>query len=132
MTESPTLQKLEHLDMERQKLLSSTQRYKEALENQVSDLKEGALKFAVKGLVLGGVALGTFLLIRAFRKKSPSPVSHSANTELPSRTNFSSALFASIQGYIISFLLSLAREKITEYLEEYLLKQNEASPKNQG
>jgi hypothetical protein len=132
MTESPTLQKLEHLDMERQKLLTSTQRYKQALENQVSDIKEGALKFAVQGAIMGGVALGTYFLIKAFRKKEPSQPDSGINSSLPSKTNFTSALFASIQGYIISFLLSLAREKITEYLEEYLLKQNEASPKNQG
>lgn len=115
--------------MERQKLLSSTQKYKQALEGQVSDLKEGAVKVAIQGLIFGGVALGTYLLVRAFSGNKKEPV---ASKEVPATTSITSTLFASIQSYIASFLLSLAREKITQYLESYLLKQNEAASENKG
>lgn len=115
--------------MERQKLLSSTQKYKQAIESQVSDLKEGAVRVAIQGLVFGGVALGTYLLVRAFsgKKKEEAP-----SRELPAQTSIGSTIFASIQSYIASFLLSLAREKITQYLESYLLKQNETASENKG
>jgi len=116
--------------MEREKLLSSTNKYKQALEGQISDLKENAVKVGIQALVFGGVALGTYLLVRAFQKKpTPQAVSPSSS-HLPASTTFTSTLFASIQSYIISFLLSIARERIMNYLESYLLKQNEASSKN--
>ncbi len=112
--------------MERERLLSSTNKYKQALENQVESLKQGAAKFALQGLVFGGVALGTYLIVRAFQKKS-EPKEEERN--LPARTSFGSAIFASIQSYVISFLLSLAREKIIDYLESYLAKQHDAPSK---
>ncbi len=116
--------------MEREKLLSSTNKYKQALEGQISDLKENAMKVGIQALVFGGVAIGTYLLVKAFQKKPTSPAASAPSSSLPASTTFTSTLFASIQSYIISFLLSIAREKITAYLEAYLLKQNEASSKN--
>ena len=59
MSDTPTLTSFEYLKMEREKLLSSTNKYKQALENQVADLKENTVRFAIQGLVFGGVALGT-------------------------------------------------------------------------
>lgn len=117
--------------MERQKLLSSTQKYKQALESQVSEMKEGAVRVAIQGLVFGGIALGTYLLVRAFSGGKKEKVA-APSSEVPATTSITSALFASIQSYIASFLLSLAREKITQYLESYLLKQNEAASENKG
>lgn len=114
--------------MEREKLLQSTRKYKEALEDQVSGFKDNALKFAVQGLVFGGVAAGTFLLIRAFSGKKKTAASR---PQAPAQVTFQSTLYTSIQGYIISFLLSLAREKITQILEEYLRKKsNEGTERN--
>lgn len=129
MNSTPSLKPLEKLQMERQKLLSSTQKYKQALEGQVSDLKEGAVKIAIQGLIFGGVALGTYLLVRAFSGNKKEPAT---SKDVPATTSITSTLFASIQSYIASFLLSLAREKITQYLESYLLKQNEAASENKG
>lgn len=130
MTESQTLKSFQHLHMEREKLLSSTNKYKRALESQVEGLKEDATRFALKGLIFGGVALGTFLLVRAFQKNPKKAEKESKS--LPAPTTFASTLFASIQGYIVSFLLSVAREKITSYLEAYLAKQNETAPNDRA
>ena len=131
MNTTPSLKPLEKLQMERQKLLSSTQKYKQALESQVSEMKEGAVRVAIQGLVFGGIALGTYLLVRAFSGGKKEKVA-APSSEVPATTSITSALFASIQSYIASFLLSLAREKITQYLESYLLKQNEAASENKG
>jgi hypothetical protein len=128
MTENPTFTSVEKLHMEREKLLQSTRKYKEALEDQVSGVKDNALKFAVQGLVFGGVAAGTFLLIRAFGGKKKTAT---ARPQAPAQVTFQSTLYTSIQGYIISFLLSLAKEKITQILEEYLRKKsNEGTERN--
>jgi len=113
--------------MERERLLSSTRKYKSALEDQVSDLKDNAKKWAIQGLVFGGVALATFLVVKAFQKKPKK----TTKDEL-AKTSYSSAIFTSIQSYILSFVLALAREKITEYLENYFSKYNEPSHKNKG
>jgi hypothetical protein len=116
--------------MEREKLLSSTNKYKQALESQVADLKENTVRFAIQGLVFGGVALGTYFLIKAFTKDSPEEKKEKGVAV--TSNSFTSTLFASIQSYIVSFLLSIAREKLTQYLEEHLLNQNEAASKNRA
>jgi hypothetical protein len=130
MTDSPTLKSFDKLNMEREKLLSSTNKYKQALENQVADLKENTVRFAIQGLVFGGVALGTYFLIRAFTKKTPEEKQEKGVSV--TNNSFASTLFTSIQSYIISFLLSIAREKLTQYLEEHLLKENESASKNRA
>lgn len=114
--------------MERQRLLSSTQNYRQALEGQADNLKENAIKLGIQGLVFGGVALGSFLLVRAFRRR---PKAQSTQTGLE-KSGFMTTIFASIQAYIASFLLSLAREKITTYLENHFLKQNAHSATDQA
>lgn len=130
MTDSPTIKSFEHLNMEREKLLSSTNKYKQALENQVADLKENTVRYAIQGLVFGGVALGSYFLIKAFTKNSPEEKQEKGVAV--TSNSFTSTLFASIQSYIVSFLLSIAREKLTQYLEEHLLNQNEAASKNRA
>ena len=130
MTDSPTLKSFDNLNMEREKLLSSTNKYKQALENQVADLKENTVRYAIQGLVFGGVALGTYFMIKAFTKDSPEEKQEKGVAV--TSNSFTSTLFASIQSYIVSFLLSIAREKLTQYLEEHLLNQNEAASKNRA
>jgi len=125
--EPTPLSQVKQLDMERQKLLSSTNKYKEALEGQVADLKQNTIKLAIQGLVYGGIALGSYFLIKAFQKKDKA----GSKSESPSVTGgFVSSLFSSIQSYIASFLLAIAREKITEYLEKHFLNQDDAAAKN--
>ena len=69
-------------------------------------------------------------MIKAFTKDSPEEKQEKGVAV--TNNSFTSTLFASIQSYIISFLLSIAREKLTQYLEEHLLKQDEASTKNRA
>lgn len=118
--ESPTKKQIDTLQMEREKLLSSTQRYKSALETQVSGVKENALRWGIQLAVFGGVAITTFLVVKAFSGKKKKAIKPNGLA----KTSFTSSLFASIQSYIISFILSMAREQIVSYLEKTLLKQN--------
>jgi hypothetical protein len=118
--------------MERQKLLSSSQKYKQALEDQVSYLKENAMKAALQGLIVGGVAVGTWLLVKTLTGKSGKEEKSSQNGHaLPAAggSSFTSGIVASIQAAIASFLLSIAREKIMEVIENYLEKRNAAAGK---
>ncbi len=119
--------------MERQKLLSSSQKYKQALEEQVSGLKDNAIKIALQGLVFGGVAIGTWLLVRTLVGKSTEKEEEKPEQAHPLTFagNFTSGIVASIQGAIASFLLSIAREKIMEVIEHYLEKQQNAAGKTQ-
>ncbi|HRH33535.1 MAG TPA: hypothetical protein PKY12_00680 [Catalimonadaceae bacterium] len=124
----PSQKQVDELLMERERLLGSTQKYKSALENQVADMKENAMKWGIQAMMFGGVALGTYLLVRAFQSKG----SKKGKSREVAKTSFTSALFASIQSYIISFLLSLAREQIMAYLEKTILSQNAPNQKPKG
>lgn len=112
--------------MERQNLLSSSQKYKQALEKQVSHLKENAINVAIQGLIFGGLALGTWFLVKSMTGKKAE---EEQSNHVPMATGFMSGIVASIQGAIASFLLSIAREKIMEVIEKYLDKQNAATGK---
>jgi hypothetical protein len=127
--ETNTLHQIESLNMERQNLLNKTSKFKDALEEQVSGLKQDTMRLAVQGLVFAGVALGSYLLIRAFKKKDKDQDRNYGQISYP-KSDFASSLFASIQGYIITFLLSIAREKITEYLESKLTQSKHAPSEN--
>jgi len=118
---------VKNLNMERERLLNSTNKYKEALEDQVTDLKQNTIKLAIQGLVFGGIALGSYFLVKAFQKKDKPKAKKEA---LGVTGGFMSTLFASIQSYVASFLLAIAREKITEYLEKHFLNQDDAAAKN--
>jgi hypothetical protein len=126
--ETNPLKQVENLNMERQRLLFNTTKYKEAIEDQVSDLKDNAIRFGIQGLIFGGVALGTYFLVRAFSKKEKSEKKSKGEVSDP-KMGFASSIFASIQGYIASFILSIAREKIIEYLENKLIKPKHESSK---
>jgi hypothetical protein len=128
--ESTPLSQVKNLEMERQRLLSSTNKYKQALEEQVSDLKESTIRVAIQGLVFGGVALGSYFLVKAFQKKEKPEKIQKTEAPVSVAGGFTSTILASIQSYIASFLLAIAREKITEFLEKQFLKQNENSTKN--
>ena len=125
--ETPTQKQIDYIDMERERLLSSTQKFKSAMEGQVADLKQNTLKWTLKAAVLGGVVLCGYLAIKAIRGKGKT----AKNEGSLIKTSFCSAIFASIQNYILSFILAMAREKITSYLEKQLLHQDASSPTNQ-
>ncbi len=108
--------------MERQSLVSSTQKYKQALEGQVSHLKENAINVALQGLIFGGLALGTWWLVKSITREKPE---EGRQNHMPAAMpGFVNGIVASIQGAIASFLLTIAREKIMEVIEKYMEKQN--------
>jgi hypothetical protein len=65
------------LSARKEELNRETERYKQAIEDQVSVLKEDAGKVTRKALIIGGAALGTVLVVRAIvnRKKKSAPMS---------------------------------------------------------
>lgn len=118
--------------MDRQKLLSSSQKFKQALEDQASHLKENAMKAALQGLIAGGVAIGAWMLIKSFSGKPAEEEKNRQNghsVPAASGSGFVSGIVASIQAAIASFLLSIAREKIMEVIEKYLENRNAAPGK---
>jgi hypothetical protein len=111
--------------MERQSLLSSTQKYRQALEEQASSLKENAISVAIQGAIFGGLAIGAWLLLKSLTPKTKKEEnSRSNHMPVSAEAGIVSGIVASIQGAIASFLLSIAREKIMEVIEKYLDKQN--------
>ena len=90
-------------------------------------MKQNSIKLAIQGLVFGGVALGSYFLVKAFQKKDKK---EAKKGELSPASGFMYTIFASIQSYVASFLLAIAREKITAYLENHFLNQDDAATKN--
>lgn len=112
---------------ERQSYLSSTQKYKQALEDQVSSLKKNAMNIVLQGIIFGGLAVGTWYLVKSLSSENKD---EEKSGQLPAASpGFVGGIVASIQGAIASFLLSIAREKILEVIQKYMDKQD-AAPGN--
>lgn len=111
-------------------LSEQSAKYKEAIENQIEKIKSQGVNIGKTALIVGGVAFAGYLLFdlltgsnkRAKNKKSivqfnPNPISEKKKEKEP-------WIVSSIKGYILAFLIGIAREKIMEALAE--LKKDEA------
>jgi hypothetical protein len=118
------------LSTRKEELNRETERYKQAIEDQVSILKEDAGKVTRKALVIGGAALGTYLVVRAIvnRKKKkrsneltpPYTVARYqyAASNPPTRPSKSSSPVAGlITKQIALFLVAIAKNQIMKAIE---------------
>lgn len=118
-TKTPTQTMMDELEEKRRKLKVSTEVFKSALEGQVEDLKEGAIKWAFRGFVALGFSVLSYYLIRRLTRK-PAPIySYSeAEHKLVSQDREPNPVVTSIKVYIATFLLGIARDFIVRYLEK--------------
>lgn len=111
-------------------LSEQSAKYKEAIENQIEKIKSQGLNIGKTALIVGGVAFAGFLLVELFTgfgKKSKSKkaiVQFNPNQISDKKKEKEPWIVSSIKGYILAFLIGIAREKIMEALAE--LKKDEA------
>ena len=124
------------LSARKEELNRETERYKQAIEDQMSVLKQDAGKVTRTALIIGGAALGTYFIGRAIvnRKKKkraqnelmyPYPNSlhttslQSINLPAVSRSKQSSSnpVFSLITKQIAVFLVAMAKQSIVAALE---------------
>jgi hypothetical protein len=111
-------------------LSEQSAKYKEAIENQIEKIKSQGLNIGKTALIVGGVAFAGFLLVELFTgfdkkpKNKKAIVQFNPNQISEKKKEKEPWIVSSIKGYILAFLIGIAREKIMEALAE--LKKDEA------
>jgi hypothetical protein len=107
--------------------------YRSDIENQVKDIKERAFTVGKTVAIVGIAFAGIYLIFDTFfgedEKKKSKKVQYVDNQNLPvlvrEEDSDDSGIIGSIKGYILAFLIGVAREKIKEALA-YLTQQKES------
>jgi hypothetical protein len=107
--------------------------YRSDIENQVKDIKERAFTVGKTVAIVGIAFAGIYLIFDTFfgedEKKKSKKVQYVDNQNLPvlvrEEDSDDSGIIGSIKGYILAFLIGVAREKIKEALA-YLTEQKES------
>jgi hypothetical protein len=106
-------------------LVDAAERYKQAIESQIIDIKTEAIDVGKKTLIVSGVCLSVFVLIENLllsddddkpKKKKQLLVpntNESSGIAIP-KTKNSSIVLNAVKGILLTFLLSLAKDKLTQ------------------
>ena len=101
-------------EIEKLKIVSD--QHKRAIETEFQDLIEQSKKIAVRILLIGGSLALVYLLVKAFVKEE------AGETPIKPRGGNASSTFSEVRNFVLAelatFLLTLAKEKLTKYLEE--------------
>jgi hypothetical protein len=105
----------------KEELNAASNKFKSALENQIEQIKERGFTIGKTALVVGGIAFAGYILVDLFtgkEKKKKGIIQLDANNHIEKKSKKDPWIIASIKGYILAFLIGIAREKIVEALEE--------------
>ena len=114
----------------KESLHRSTEKYKQAIEEQVNILKENAGQISKVAMVIGGTLTVSYLLIillsknRKKKEKIYYQPSDQPYTLATPRFKEESIIVRTIKGYIATFLIALAQQKLQEVIAHY--KENNA------
>ena len=114
----------------KEELSAESKKFKEAIETQIESIKERWLNIGKMALIAGGVAFAGYILFDFIagsvkKKGNKNAVLKIDTNNLPEKKKTKdSPLVSSIKGYILAFLIGIAREKIVEALAE--LKKDES------
>lgn len=108
-------------------LYKEAQAYKKTIDGQVNDLKSEAVRIGTTTLIVGTTLATVYLIFSLFtsdpRKKKVKGIE---NSNLPlivkKQKGTESWLVSSIKGYIVAFLMAIAKDKIVEAMT--ILKEN--------
>jgi len=102
-------------------LSRTTEKYKQAIENQVDDLKVNAGKIGKNALIIGGTLVASYLIVRLLvgKGKSKETAAPKENRYLPvAPVKRESSIVSLIKQQIALFLIAIAKEKITKAIEQ--------------
>lgn len=110
-------------------LHKEAQAYKKTIDGQVNDLKSEAARIGTTVLVVGAALATVYVIFSLFTsdsepKKKKIKVVENSNSPLTIKEEkgTESWLVSSIKGYIITFLMAIAKDKIVEAMT--ILKEN--------
>jgi hypothetical protein len=114
----------------KEQLKADASKFKEALEGQIENIKEKGLNIGKTALIAGGIAFAGYILIDLLtgsskKNNKKAVLKIDSNNLVEKKATKDSWIVASIKGYILAFLIGIAREKIVEALAE--LKKDETN-----
>jgi hypothetical protein len=108
----------------KEELNAEAEKFKQALESQIENIKEKGLNIGKIALIVGGIAFGGYILVDFLTKKSKKKnnkksIFHIETNKRPeSKIKKESWIVKNIKGYMLAFLIGVVREKIFEALAE--------------
>lgn len=115
----------------KQELHKEAQAYKKTIDGQVNDLKTEAARIGTTALIVGTALAGVYVLFSFLTSdsKEEKKLKKVENVNLPvvikSEKSDNSWLVSSIKGYIATFVLAFAKDKIMDAIA--ILKENNDS-----
>jgi hypothetical protein len=109
-------------------LHKEAQAYKKTIDGQVNDLKTEAARIGTTALIVGTALAGVYVLFSLLTSdsKEEKKIKKMENTNLPvvikKEKSGESWIISSIKGYIATFVLAFAKDKIMEAIA--MLKEN--------
>ena len=109
-------------------LHKEAQAYKKTIDGQVNDLKTEAARIGTTALIVGTALAGVYVIFSLFtsesKKKKTLQVVENPNLPVIVKKEKSgdSWIVSSIKGYIVAFVMAIAKDKIMEALA--ILKEN--------
>jgi hypothetical protein len=130
---------LESDDPVKSQLLQKSERHREALEEEVKEITGRTEKIITNALIIGGALAVTYYLVRQFSKPvkktksksrkaqsviaASSPVEEEEISDVPNPlTSVMSQIGTTLASQASVFLLTIAKEKLNEYLESQAAK----------
>lgn len=116
----------------KEQLNAESNKFKVAIENQIESIKQKGFNIGKIALIAGGVAFCGYILVDLLtggkkKKSNKESVIKIDTGNAPEKVKKEdSYIVSSIKGYIIAFLIGVAREKLLEALAEF--KKDEAQP----
>ena len=116
---------------DKSQLLKRSAQKREALEHEISLFSDKTEKVLTNALIIGGSLAVSYLLMRQFlktkKRKRPKTLKEPEHEEgysvLEQQPSFVSSIASEVgtalAGHLTAFLLQLAKEKLTEYLESH-------------
>ncbi len=110
----------------REELQSANEKFKNALESQVNELKHNFDKVGKNALIVGGGLLGAYLLSTVFTGSSKKDKPKKAKASKKEGSHFKDNLLSStLKEQAIVFILGLAAQRLSTFLKEAQEQENQ-------
>lgn len=122
---------LETQDPEKKKLIESSQRHKHEMEREVKDISDRSEKMLKNALIIGGALALTYVVVNQLsstkaKKCKPKKAKSASVVEVEEEEDESPSMLSQMGDKLVNtatlFLLDLAKEKLSDYLQNKKLK----------
>ncbi len=124
---------IETQDPEKRKLIETSHRHRQEMERELKDLSDRSEKVLKNALIIGGALALTYLVVNYLSSSKPkkgNPRKGTENATLQEEQEVEQSLLSKMGDKAINvasvFLLDLAKEKLSEYLQRK--KPNDENP----